>query len=355
MSRPLVTVLIDTYNHERFIEEAIASVLEQDFPSSETEIIVVDDGSTDRTPEIVRKFASRLRLIRKPNGGQASAFNVGIPEAQGEFIAFLDGDDWWARNKLSRAMETFEAEPELGFVGHGDTLVYSDGRQMTHVLREGCRFQANTIEGARLFRLRKSFLGTCRMTVRAKIVRQILPVPEILTIQADEYLFTLAASSCPVRVLPEPLFFYRLHDSNAFQMTTTDATRLRRKQQVLAALAEILKQQLGTRGVDAAAISAIIEIVAAEADQLRLLINGGWPWETVRAEWKIYEVMCSDAPVSHRVFKLMSLLLAVTVPPRVYYSIRQKLSTSELYLQARQRWLPVPEPPHVQKDWRTGT
>ncbi|MGB6978474.1 MAG: glycosyltransferase, partial [Candidatus Acidiferrales bacterium] len=60
-----VTVLVDTYNHERFIEEALVSVLEQDFPADDTEILVVDDGSTDRTPEIVRKFAPRVRLIRK--------------------------------------------------------------------------------------------------------------------------------------------------------------------------------------------------------------------------------------------------------------------------------------------------
>ena len=100
---PAVTVLVDTFNHERFIEAAILSVLAQDFPAAETEILVVDDGSTDKTPEIVRKFGSRVRLIRKKNGGQASAFNVGISEARGEIVAFLDGDDWWTRNKLSRA------------------------------------------------------------------------------------------------------------------------------------------------------------------------------------------------------------------------------------------------------------
>src|SRR5579872_4503241 len=105
MSKPNVTVLIDTYNHERFIEETLVSVVEQDFPASETEILVVDDGSTDRTPEIVRKFEPRVRLLRKSNGGQASAFNAGIPEAKGEIIAFLDGDDWWAPGKLRRVVD----------------------------------------------------------------------------------------------------------------------------------------------------------------------------------------------------------------------------------------------------------
>ncbi|HMD41199.1 MAG TPA: glycosyltransferase [Candidatus Acidoferrum sp.] len=80
MAKPFVSVLIDTYNHERFIEKAIVSVLEQDFPAGEREILVVDDGSTDRTAEIVRKFGPHLKLLQKANGGQASAFNAGIPE-----------------------------------------------------------------------------------------------------------------------------------------------------------------------------------------------------------------------------------------------------------------------------------
>src|SRR5437879_495363 len=111
MRKPFVSVLIDTYNHERFIEEAIVSVLEQDFPASEREIIVVDDGSTDRAPAVIRKFEPQIRLLRKQNGGQASAFNVGIPECTGEIVAFLDGDDWWAPGKL-RAVADALADDE---------------------------------------------------------------------------------------------------------------------------------------------------------------------------------------------------------------------------------------------------
>ena len=105
MSKPYVSVLIDTYNHERLIAQAIMSVLEQDMLTAKVEIVVVDDGSTDRTPEIVSGFEPRVRLIRKTNGGQASAFNTGIPECHGDIVAFLDGDDWWAPQKLRRVVE----------------------------------------------------------------------------------------------------------------------------------------------------------------------------------------------------------------------------------------------------------
>src|SRR5258705_12191269 len=105
--KPLVSVLVDTYNQERYIEQAIVSVLEQDFPPDDYEIVVVDDGSTDGTREIVRKFEPRVRLLRKDNGGQASAFNAAVPELRGEIIAFLDGDDWFAPAKLSAVMKEF--------------------------------------------------------------------------------------------------------------------------------------------------------------------------------------------------------------------------------------------------------
>jgi glycosyltransferase involved in cell wall biosynthesis len=146
MANPKITVLIDTYNHERFIEEAIGSVLEQDFPAAEMEILVVDDGSTDRTPEIARKFEPRVRLARKQKGKQASAFNAGIPEARGGIVAFLDGDDWWAREKLKRVVEALDADPAVGIVGHGIVMVERDGREQTETLGEGFRFQANTLE-----------------------------------------------------------------------------------------------------------------------------------------------------------------------------------------------------------------
>src|SRR3982074_2174920 len=118
MPKPYVGVLIETYKHEQFIAQAITSVLEQDMPMADVEIVVVDDGSTDRTPEIVRRLEPRVRLIRKTNGGPASAFNAGFPECHGDIIAFLDGDDWWAPAKLRSVVEEMERDPEVGIVGH---------------------------------------------------------------------------------------------------------------------------------------------------------------------------------------------------------------------------------------------
>ncbi len=96
-----------------FVSVSIVSVLEQDFSANEREILVVDDGSTDSTPEIIRKFVPHVRLLRKLNGGQASAFNAGIPECKGQIVAFLDGDDWWEPQKLSVVAAEFESHRKL--------------------------------------------------------------------------------------------------------------------------------------------------------------------------------------------------------------------------------------------------
>src|SRR6266852_9194662 len=118
MTVPLITVLIDTYNYGRFIEDAIESVLKQDFPVEQVEIVVVDDGSTDDTAERVKKYGSRIRYLYKPNGGQASAFNFGFANAKGEIIALLDADDVWMPVKLQRVYEELERRPAAGMVYH---------------------------------------------------------------------------------------------------------------------------------------------------------------------------------------------------------------------------------------------
>jgi glycosyltransferase involved in cell wall biosynthesis len=348
--KPVVTVLVDTYNHERFIEEALASVLGQDFPPEQMEILVVDDGSTDRTPEIVRKFAPRVRLIRKENGGQASAFNAGISEAQGEIVAFLDGDDWWAADKLKRVVEAMAADPEVGIVGHGIIMVKRDGHNETEVLREGFRFQADTLEGARLFRLRRSLLGTSRMTIRTEVLRRIGPVPNSIVIEADEYLFTLAAALCVAKILPKPLAYYRLHDANLFLISAEDPEKLRRKCASLGTLARSLGEQLTRHSIDAKVARAITEIVQAEADQLRLLLDGGARSKTLQTEWTIYDVHNPDASLLSRAVKWLSLLSTLLVRPQKYYELRTRLVRNRTYRGMRGRLISDTSQQHVEHE-----
>jgi glycosyltransferase involved in cell wall biosynthesis len=105
-----VSVIIPTYNRGWTIGEAVDSVLAQDY--REFELIVVDDGSTDNTPEILDAYGGTIKVFRQENKGVSAARNRGIAEASGRFIAFLDSDDLWLPQKLSRQVEFFNTTPD---------------------------------------------------------------------------------------------------------------------------------------------------------------------------------------------------------------------------------------------------
>ena len=128
---------------------------------------------------------------------------------------------------------------------------------------------------------------------------------------------------------------------------------MRRKQIVLAELARHLSSQLLAQGLSGEDDQRHRGIdLRSTRDQLRLMLDGGWPWETVKTERKIYSVMFADLPFSHRAFKALSLLPAFAIPPRAFYSAREKFAQNGLYLRARKRWLPEPRLSHVKMSWR---
>ena len=99
METPLITAIIAVYNGEEFIAQSIQSILRQEYPN--LELIVVDDGSTDTTREIVDSFGDRVKLIAQKNSGQSNARNVGIQNASGSILGFLDADDLWSHHHIS--------------------------------------------------------------------------------------------------------------------------------------------------------------------------------------------------------------------------------------------------------------
>jgi len=113
---PKVSVIIPAYNAARFILEALQSIDAQHY--SPLEILLIDDGSTDETVELVRRNAPQVRIIRQPNGGASAARNTGLREATGEFICFLDADDAWFPGKIAAQTDYLAAHPGVGIVYH---------------------------------------------------------------------------------------------------------------------------------------------------------------------------------------------------------------------------------------------
>jgi glycosyltransferase involved in cell wall biosynthesis len=318
------TVLIDTYNHENFIERAIRSVVDQDVPIDDVEILVVDDGSTDHTPEIVQRFAPQVRLIRKKNGGQATAFNVGFSQARAEIIATLDGDDWWAKEKLRRVLETFEANPDVGIVGHGFHEEYSDGRPLGLILPgKQYRIHLTSEEDAELFRHLAAFFGTSRMAVRKRVIDQILPIPEELNIEADEFIFTLAPALGPAMILNEPLCNYVIHAGNLFQFGEHDPAKARRKMKVLEVLLRELPPRLRNTGVSENMITTLFKGTRVQAERTRLSLDGGSPLEVFAIERAAFKAAYHQVTFRYQLFRYLVLLQTLLLPPRVFYRLRR--------------------------------
>jgi glycosyltransferase involved in cell wall biosynthesis len=344
MPKVFLSVLIDTYNHERFIEEAVLSVLGQDFPASDREILVVDDGSTDRTPEILAKFLPDIRILRKPNGGQASAFNYAIPECRGEIISMLDGDDWWAKDKLRSIAPIFESQPDIGAVGHGYFMVDVDGKlQSTVVPKQTRRLHARTAEDAALFARHGGFFGTSKVAYRKKILDRILPIPERVIIEADEWMFTLVPCLTDVLALDLPLFYYRLHGGNMFLLSAPADGNLKRLYGSLACLTQNLPPKMRELGIPVAIDESLLAHLRLQTEQLRIQLEGGSRWEVLRLQRATNRFFVAKSPLFFRVFKQIALLLALALPAKQFLRLKSWYGASRL--RRMRKW--IGEPVHV--------
>jgi len=131
---PRVTVLTPVFNRPEYVRQAIESALAQDVPGG-AEILVVDDGSTDTTPEVLASFGDQIRVIRQDNAGPAAARNRGFEEARGEFVALLDSDDIWLPGKLAAQVALLDAHPDAALAHTDVEEFFEEGRQSEWVRR----------------------------------------------------------------------------------------------------------------------------------------------------------------------------------------------------------------------------
>lgn len=120
----MISVVIPTFNRSAFLKKAIGSVLSQSY--QDFELIVIDDGSEDDTSRVVASFDSGIKYIKQKNKGPAAARNLGIKNSKGEFIAFLDSDDWWNHSKLGIQFKAMQENPEYA-ISHTEEVWYRNG------------------------------------------------------------------------------------------------------------------------------------------------------------------------------------------------------------------------------------
>ena len=324
-----LSVLIDTYNHEKYIAAAINSVLQQRHLSDVLlDVVVVDDGSTDNTGEIVKSFGGEVRYYRKDNGGQASAFNYGIPLCWGEIICFLDGDDWWHPDKICMVLAAFLNNADLCAVGHSFIEVDEvGGSRFTNGPTAPIYLTFSTPKSVSLFHKYACCLGTSRLAIRHSAALSLLEVPTDLVFEADEYMFTLLPTLGEVVILPDILTYYRIHGANLFQDSRTaflnhinDARTLKRAS-VYRCLSRDLPVELRRRGCDSSLIEPLMRPVHVQASRLKLIAHGGTRLENFKSEWRAAELFDRSTAKS-RIILGVSLLLTLICSPRLYFRMR---------------------------------
>ncbi|OKH27674.1 glycosyltransferase family 2 protein [Chroogloeocystis siderophila] len=213
--QPLVSVIINNYNYGRFLSEAIDSVLNQTYP--DIEIIVVDDGSTDNSPEVIARYQDKVIPVLKQNGGQASAFNAGFKATHGEIICMLDADDVFVPEKVTEIVNIFNQYPDIGWCFHRLRFVDAKTGEYIRLSRESgtrkCDFRAQLQNNGRLPFYAPATSGLC---FGRSLLQQILPMPEVIRITSDNYLKIAAAALSSGFFLDEQLAFLRLHGGNNY-------------------------------------------------------------------------------------------------------------------------------------------
>jgi hypothetical protein len=209
---PLVSAVIATYNHERFVARAIDSVLAQEDCGGRVEVVVIDDGSTDGTPAVLAAYGDRIRVVRQDNAGHLGAFNRGLTEARGTYVALLDGDDEWLADKLRRQVALLEADPSLGLVYGDAVIVDADGATLhpSYQAYNNVRFHSGRAFGPLMA---YNFVQTSTLVVRAALREHYDPIPSWGRAQ-DWWIALNVARHAAIAPVDGPVVRYRKHDAN---------------------------------------------------------------------------------------------------------------------------------------------
>jgi glycosyltransferase involved in cell wall biosynthesis len=213
---PLVSVIISSYNYERFVEDAIDSALDQTY--SNVEVIVVDDGSTDDSRRIIASYGKRIVTVSKENGGQATACNVGFQASKGEIVIFVDADDMLSPATVQRVVAAFQSKPGVAKVQYRLQLVNSSAKPIGEFIpRSTTPMPSGDMRQSLIEHGTYVWPSTSGNAFAAVVLRRIMPIPEnVYRGVPDIYLCNLSAVFGQVISLEKPGALYRVHGGNNY-------------------------------------------------------------------------------------------------------------------------------------------
>jgi glycosyltransferase involved in cell wall biosynthesis len=207
---PNVSVICPVYNAAAFVEPTLQSVLNQTY--KDFELIVVNDGSTDNTRQILEKYGDKIRYVYKKNGGQSSSRNAGIRVARGQYIALIDHDDIWIPNKLELQVQEMEKAKTIGLVTCG-TIGFNENGETGRTLRH----LVNSLTRTQLLRrlAMGNIIGGCsNVLIRNECFLKLGLFDESLRMAEDWDMWVRIAQSYDIRSIPQLLVKYRWHEKN---------------------------------------------------------------------------------------------------------------------------------------------
>jgi len=227
---PLVSIIITNYNYGHFLAIAIDSALRQRYHS--VEVIVVDDGSTDNSHQVIGCYGKQILPIFKSNGGQGSAINAGFYHSHGEIIIFLDADDMLLPDTVQRIVDAYHVKPEAAKIMYRLEVIDAYGKRtgelkpQAHLPLPSGSLQKHVLT----FPFDMVWMATSGNSFAASVLRQILPIPEKeYPILADYYLSLITPLFGPVVFLQDIGAYYRLHGNNNHENTQEiDLRKIRR-------------------------------------------------------------------------------------------------------------------------------
>jgi glycosyltransferase involved in cell wall biosynthesis len=208
MTMPTISAIVRVYNGEDHVADTVTSILGQTRPADE--ILVVDDGSTDATPRVLAAFGDRIRVVRQPNGGLASAFNRAFAEARGDYVAICDADDLWVRVKLERQVMALTAHPEVD-LAFGAAWIFGTADGPWGYFRIA---EPMVVEPDRFVRdlFRDNVITTSSVIIRRRLFERVGPFEEHNGAEDYDYWLRTLRAGATVYYDPSVLVRYRRHE-----------------------------------------------------------------------------------------------------------------------------------------------
>lgn len=305
-SSPLVSVVINSFNQASFLEQTIQSVLDQDYPN--LEVILVDGGSTDGSLEIIQRYSDRFKWwVSEKDNGQADGINKGFLHSQGEIVAWLNSDDYYLPDAITRAVASTLFQPDA-VLFYGDVVSVDENGSIINRMKTG-EWQVDDL-------MTFHILNQPAVFMRHEPLKQAGYLDQQFHYLLDHHLWLRIAVQGKMIHIPEVLAAGRFHSA---AKNVSSAVHFGEEAYRLVAW---MKEFPATSDM---ALSNMKRMEAgAHRINGRYLLDGGKPWASIQSYWKgLITDPATILPELHRMFYAFLSLLGLGVLKRYFFSIRR--------------------------------